>query len=60
MYLINQHISILHTHTPLQVMFNRQPNDLKNYTKALSKIQVSDDMIDTDTVMPQFKHSVAS
>ena len=53
MYLMNQHISRLHNHTPFQVMFNRQPNDLKNYTKALSKIQVSDDMIDTDKLQKE-------
>ena len=55
MYLMNQHISRLHNHTPFQVMFNRQPNDLKNYTKALSKIQVSDDMIDTDKLQKEIE-----
>ena len=52
---MNQHISRLHNHTPFQVMFNRQPNDLKNYTKALSKIQVSDDMIDTDKLQKEIE-----
>ena len=36
-------------------MFNRQPNDLKNYTKALSKMQVSDDMIDTDKLQKEIE-----
>ena len=36
-------------------MFNRQANDLKDYTKALSKINISDDMIDTDKLKKEIE-----